>query len=146
MYSAQQLLIDRIKAQVTDFVTVTNASLSPDDKTLAKKLPACTVSIMDNKNNELPNSLSGDFEIIETPLAITVIISHEADIASHEQTEYIGGALMLKTLQAVLNYQPTGFNDSFSLISGFSPSPVYFDEQGMAAFTRAVKICDVITL
>ncbi|MDD5227189.1 MAG: hypothetical protein PHD53_00130 [Methylococcales bacterium] len=146
MYSCQQHLIDRIKAQVTDFAIVTNASLSPDDKTLAKKLPACTVSIMDNKNNDFPNSLSGDFQIIETALAITVIISHEADALAHEQTETIGGALMLKTLKAVLNYRPTGFNDSFSLIGVFSPAPVYFDEQGMAAFTRAVKICDVIIL
>lgn len=146
MYSAQQALIDKINLDVTDFLIVTNASLSPDDKTLAKKLPACTVSIMDNKNNDAPYSLSGDFFVNEQAFAITVIISHETDIATHEQTEVIGGELLLKALKSVLNYRPTGFNDCFTLINGFAPAPVYFDEQGMAAFTRAVKIYEIIDL
>jgi hypothetical protein len=155
MYSAQQALIDEIKTMVDVvdnvdvpvFKMVSTGSVidALNDQELQATLPACAVAPIKNpQQDNAPQSISGDFEIVTQCYAITVIIPAESDVSSHENTEAVGGALMQRVIEMVNFYRPTGFNDCFSVISGYDPAPAIATDKAMAAFTRAVKIMQVI--
>ena len=155
MHTAQQLLIDKIKtivdviddvdAPVFNMVSTGSVIDALNDQELQTILPACAVAPIKNpKQDNSEQSLSGDFEIIVQCYAITVIIPAESDVSSHEVTEAVGGALIQRVIEMVNFYRPTGFNDCFSLIHGYDPAPAIATDKAMAAFTRAVKIMQVI--
>jgi len=155
MHTAQQALIDKIKTMVDvvdtvdvpvfNMVSTGSVIDALNDQELQAVLPACAVAPIKNpRQDNTEQSLSGDFEIITQCYAITVIIPAGSDVSSHEATEAVGGALMQRVIEMVNFYIPTGFNDCFSLIHGYDVAPAIATDKAMAAFTRAVKIMQVI--
>lgn len=132
IFAAEQLIIDRLQAQVPQFITVCNPSKIAGLKNLAGLLPACIVvpnkSVIDS---EIENS---QFVVEEQSWDLVIIVTHQRGEAT---TETLAGDLMQRCINSLSNFNAgTGFIRPFQYAG--RPEPAY--SEGYAEFTLQFKV------
>jgi len=99
LFSAQQLLIDRIKTQTTDFVTVANPSAISGLTSFAGILPACIIapgkSVIDS------HEMRGNIAVEEQFWDVVIMVSHQTGDSG---TETLASRLMTNVIKALSNF------------------------------------------
>ena len=99
LFSAEQLLIDRIKTKTTDFVTVANPSAISGLTNFSGVLPACIIapgkSVIDSQE------MRGNFAIEEQFWDVVVIVTHQIGDSG---TEQLASSLMSSVIKALSNF------------------------------------------
>ncbi|MGR9051373.1 MAG: phage tail terminator protein [Gammaproteobacteria bacterium] len=112
LFAAEQLLIDKIKADVTRFNTVDNPSVIAGLTDLGPLLPACIVMPGAGEVKDDDRLLPGIVEYQDWHLV--VIVGHQYDEATNGQTESIAGELVYRTIKAISGFKPeTSPNERF---------------------------------
>lgn len=96
LFSAQQLLIERIKANVSEFVTVSNPSAIAGLTTFSGILPACIIA--PGKSQIDSEEMRGSKLVEEQTWDVVIIINHQA---GDRGTEILASTLATKVIKAL---------------------------------------------
>lgn len=139
LFSAEQLLIDKIKANVPQFVTVANPSAIAGLTNFAGILPACIIapgkSVIDSEE------MRGNLAVEEQHWDVVVIVAHQTGDSG---TEMLASGLMTGVIKALSN---------FDLGNGFvrpmryagRPEPANYSKT-FAEFVMTFKVKKVVGL
>lgn len=138
--SAQQLIINRIAANVTGFTTIGNPSKIAGLRDIGPLLPGCFV--MPGGGDISSQQKNGTGAIEEQEWELVIIVGHQQTDAANGLTEDIAGTLMTACIKALSGYHPgAGFTGPFSYSPRHQPSyglgyaefPLTFSIKALAA-------------
>lgn len=120
LFAAEQLIIDRITAEVPGFTTISNPSLIAGLRDIGPLLPFCVVAPGAADISSQQTNGSGVIE--EQDWSLTIIVEHQADDADSGLTEDLAGNLMMSCIQALSGWYPgTPFVRSFTYAGRVAP-------------------------
>ena len=136
IFVAEQLIIDRLTAQVADFKTIDNPSLIAGLHDIGPYLPACFVM---PGAGEIAAQQQNGAGVVEDQIWICVIIvAHQAFKLDNKLTEDLAGELIQSCIQSLSGWKPEA-NDFFrSFIYAGRSEPEY--NLGYAEFPLTFKI------
>lgn len=110
--AAEQLIIDRITAQVSGFTTISNPSKIAGLRDIGPLLPGGFV--MPGSGTSAAQQKNGSGMVEEQEWDLVVIVGHQHTDAADGHTESIAGALMTGCIQALSGWHPgVGFISPF---------------------------------
>jgi hypothetical protein len=133
---AEQLIIDRLVAQIADFKTIDNPSLIAGLTDIGPFLPACFV--MPGMADIAAQQQNGTGVVEEQDWHLIVIVAHQAFKNDNKLTEDLAGALMQSCISALSGWLPESHNFFRPFIYAGRAEPEY--NLGYAEFPLTFKI------
>ena len=136
IFVAEQLIIDRLTAQVPDFKTIDNPSLIAGLQDIGPYLPACFV--LPGAADISTQQQNGAGVVEDQTWILVVIVAHQAFKLDSKLTEDLAGALLQSCIQALSGWKPENADFFRPFIYAGRTEPEY--NLGYAEFPLNFKI------